>query len=113
MFLELSADPTPLVRDADGVIRVAGTRVTLDTLVHAFLLGATAEEIAQQYPAVDLAAVYAVVAFYLRRRPAVDAYLAEQAAAAASARERVEARFDPAGLRARLLARHAEPRASA
>lgn len=35
--------------DADGVIRVGGTRVTLDTLVEAFNEGATAEVIAQQY----------------------------------------------------------------
>jgi hypothetical protein len=35
--------------DADGVVRVAGTRVTLDTVVGAFDTGATAEEIAQQY----------------------------------------------------------------
>jgi hypothetical protein len=36
----------PLHTDADGVVRVAGTRVTLDTVVGAFEAGATAEEIA-------------------------------------------------------------------
>jgi uncharacterized protein (DUF433 family) len=39
----------PIQTDADGVVRVAGTRVTLDTIVGAFDAGATAEEIAQQY----------------------------------------------------------------
>ena len=38
----------PIHTDADGVVRVAGTRVTLDTIVAAFDAGATAEEIAQQ-----------------------------------------------------------------
>lgn len=39
----------PIHTDADGVVRVAGTRVTLDTIVGAFDTGATAEDIAQQY----------------------------------------------------------------
>ncbi len=39
----------PLVTGADAVVRVAGTRVTLDTLVLAIQEGASAEEIAQQY----------------------------------------------------------------
>lgn len=113
MRLDLTADLVPLAYDADGVLRVGGTRVRLDTVVGAFRVGATAEEIAQQHPALDLAAVYAVIAFYLRRRPAVDAYLAEQAVAAAGARAAAEAHGDPAGLRERLLARRAPARASA
>ena len=99
--------------DADGVLRVRGTRVRLDTVVGAFQLGATAEEIAQQYPAVDLPTAYTVIAFYLRRRLEVDAHLAAQAAAGATARAAAEARFDPAGLRERLLARRGVSRASA
>jgi uncharacterized protein (DUF433 family) len=113
MTLDLTADPVPLAYDAEGVLRVAGTRVRLDTVVGAFRLGATAEEVAQQYPAVDLAAVYAVIAFYLRRRPAVDAYLAAQAARAGEVRAEAEAHFDPVGVRARLLARRGAARASA
>jgi uncharacterized protein (DUF433 family) len=37
--------PAPLVKDADGVLRVAGTRVTLDSIVASFDLGATPEEV--------------------------------------------------------------------
>jgi len=43
----------PIHTDADDVVRVAGTRVTLDTIVAAFDTGATAEEIAQQYSSVS------------------------------------------------------------
>ena len=111
--VDLSAEPAPVAYDADGVLRVRGTRVRLDTVVGAFQLGATAEEIAQQYPAVDLPTAYAVIAFYLRRRPEVDAYLAAQAAVGESGRAAAEARFDPAGLRERLLARRGASRASA
>ena len=37
---------------------VAGTRVTLDSIVMAFDLGATPEEIVQRYPSVDLPSAY-------------------------------------------------------
>ena len=98
-------DPVPLAADRDGVLRVGGTRVTLDTLVAAFREGATAEEIAQQYPSLQLADVYAVIGYYLRRRDEVDAYLQQAAAAAADVQRENESQFDSAGVRARLLAR--------
>ena len=53
----------PIHTDVDGVVRVAGTRVTLDTIVGAFDAGATAEEIAQQYSSVPLADVYSVITY--------------------------------------------------
>jgi uncharacterized protein (DUF433 family) len=51
----------PLTADGQGVIRVAGTRVTLETVALAFERGATAEEIVQQYPTLGLADVYSVL----------------------------------------------------
>ena len=38
----------PIITGTDGVIRVSGTRVTLDSILFAFHEGATAEEIAQK-----------------------------------------------------------------
>ena len=73
--LMIAAEPIPLEADGEGVVRVGGTRVTLDTVVAAFNEGATAEEIVYQYPSLDLADVYAVIAYYLQRRPEVEAYL--------------------------------------
>ncbi len=49
MALTITNEVVPLRAEADGVIRVSGTRVTLDTVIAAFSEGATAEEIAQQY----------------------------------------------------------------
>lgn len=95
----------PLETDADGVIRVGGTRVTLDTLVAAFNEGATPEEIAQQYPSLDLGDIYAVIGYYLHQRVEVEAYLDRRREQAASVRKENESRFDPRGLRERLLAR--------
>ena len=48
-------DLIPLAKDTLGVYRIGGTRVTLDSVVLAFLRGATAEEIAQKFPVLDLA----------------------------------------------------------
>jgi len=95
----------PIHTDADGVVRVAGTRVTLDTLVAAFDAGATAEEIAQQYSSVLLPDVYSVITYYLRHKAEVSAYLQTRQEEAAAVREEVERRFPPSGIRERLLAR--------
>lgn len=95
----------PIHTDADGVVRVAGTRVTLDTIVGAFDAGATAEEIAQQYPSVPLADVYSVITYYLRHRAEVCTYLKRREEQADRVRDEVERRFPSSGLRERLLAR--------
>jgi uncharacterized protein (DUF433 family) len=105
MTLTIGAEPVPLVLDADGVARIGRTRVTLDTLVAAFEEGATAEEIAHQYPSLQLADVYSVIGYYLRRRQDVDTYLRERQRLAGTVRAQNESRFDPQGLRARLMAR--------
>lgn len=104
LFVE-QTEPVPLVADSDGVIRVKGTRVTLDTVAQAFDHGATAEEIAQQYPTLPLADVYAVLGYLLRHQAKVAAYLEERATRSTAIREDNERRFDPEGVRARLLAR--------
>jgi len=65
----------PIHADADGVVRVAGTRVTLDTIVGAFDGGATAEEIARQDSAVPLPDIYSVITDRLRHKPEVCPYI--------------------------------------
>jgi uncharacterized protein (DUF433 family) len=101
----VTADSVPLSTVPDGVIRVSGTRVTLDIVVAAFLQGATAEAIADQYPSVPLADVYTILGHYLRHRVEVDRYLAGRRQQAAAVRQENEAAADPTGIRARLLAR--------
>jgi uncharacterized protein (DUF433 family) len=105
MSLIVEPQPVPLTTTPEGVVRVSGTRVTLDTVVGAFLDGATPETITQQYPSLALADVYAVISYYLRNRAEVDAYLAQGKAASTQIRRQHEARNDPTGIRARLLAR--------
>ena len=102
----------PLFTDPDGAVRVRGTRVTLDSIITAFRAGATAEEIAQQFPRVALADAYLIIAHYLNHTTDIDSYLFQREAEAASLKRQVEARFDPAGVRDRLIARRNAERSS-
>jgi len=105
MTLDVAPEPVPLLSDPRGVVRVGSTRVTLDTVVAAFATGATAEEIAHQYPSVELADIYAVITYYLRHRTEVNDYLRGRERDAGEVRADNEARYDPVGVRERLLAR--------
>jgi uncharacterized protein (DUF433 family) len=66
----LNLESFPLQADSEGVIRVRGTRVMLDTIWAAFQEGATAEEIVQQYPSLSLADACQAIGYSLRN-PAV------------------------------------------
>jgi uncharacterized protein (DUF433 family) len=82
------------VEQRDGGYWIAGARVSLDSIVYAFVEGQTAETIAQSFPLLSLEQVYGAIAFYLANRDEVDAYLARS-------REDYEAK--------RLAARDADP----
>ena len=100
-----TTERVPVQTDADGVVRVVGTRVTLESLVAAFDTGATAEEVVQQYPSVALADVYTVIAYYLRHQPEIQVYLTQRRQQAAQVCEQNEGCFAPSGVCDRLLAR--------
>ena len=105
--LAIKTEPIPLHPDSDGVVRVGGTRVTLDTIVVAFEEGATAEEIVYQYPSLRLADVYSVIGYYLQRHSEVEAYLRRRQEQAVEVRQRNKKRCEPRDIRERLLARRA------
>lgn len=102
----------PLRLTEDGTIRVADSRVSLESVVHHYKLGASAEQIAHKFPALDLADVYATITYYLSHEATVEEYLKQQEAKGDRVQERIES--DPqyqkqsAELRARLLARKSE-----
>ncbi len=106
MILIVETQSVPLKADQDGVMRVGATRVTLDTVVHAFNEGHTAEEIVSHYPALKLADVYAVISYYLNNEAAVDVYLQQQEEAAEKMWLEIEAKPDYQTFRKRLIARH-------
>ena len=63
------------VENVGGAYRVAGSRVSLDSVVYAFLRGESPDGIAESFPALNLEQVYGAIAFYLSHRDTIDAYL--------------------------------------
>jgi uncharacterized protein (DUF433 family) len=108
MTLVVTAEPMPLATDADGTVRIGSTRVTLDTVVAAFREGMTTEGIVEQYPSLRLPDVYLVIGYILNHQEEVDTYLHARQQLAAESRRENEARFDPTGVRARLMARRGQ-----
>ena len=102
------AEPPPLHVDQDGVVRVAKTRVTLDTVIHAYQRGEAAEEIANAYETLELTDIYGALFFYLRHKKEVEAYLEARRLQAEEVRRQNEALWPSYGIRERLLARRKE-----
>lgn len=66
------------VEERNGGYYVAGTRVSLDSIVHGFLEGLSPEAILEDFDTLTLEQVYGAIAYYLASRPAMDAYLVQQ-----------------------------------
>src|SRR5437667_12713651 len=99
----------PLTVTEQGNIRIKGSRVSLDSIIHHFKLGATAEQIVQSFPSLSLGDVYSSIAYYLTHRQEIEAYLEEQETAADNLQEQLESNPDYqaeiAELRSRILGR--------
>ena len=99
----------PLQLTEDGTIRIADSRVSLDSVLYHYKLGASAEQIAQKFPALDLADVYASISYYLNHEETVEEYLRQQEAKGDEVQREIESapqyQKQSAELRARLLAR--------
>jgi len=84
----------PYVEQIEGVYRLAGTRVSLDSIVYAFWRGQAAESIAQSFPVLTLEQVYGALTFYLAHQAEVDPYL-DQAKADFQALRETARKLDP------------------
>jgi uncharacterized protein (DUF433 family) len=104
----IEAHAPALQLDETGTVRVGGTRVTLDTVVGAYLDGASAESIAEAYPAVSLADVYETISYYLRHRGQLDDYLRQRKQQGEELRRQIESRPENREFRERLLSRARE-----
>jgi uncharacterized protein (DUF433 family) len=109
MILPIQPVEVPLFDDGQDGLRVTGTRVLLERIIHAFEDGATPEGIIQSYDTLNLADVYAVLTWYLRHKTEVADYLRKRAEEAETIRRTIEAKQpDRTELRARLMARRAQ-----
>ena len=95
----------PLTLGEDGTIRITGSRVTLESVIHQFKNGATAEQIQEDFPSLKLGDIYSAIAYYLRHSAAVEEYLSQQDTAAAETRQEIESHQDTSALRERLRRR--------
>jgi uncharacterized protein (DUF433 family) len=100
-------DAIPLSKDAHGVYRVGGSRVTLDLVVRAFNRGATPEEIAQDFPSIQLPDIYQVIGYYLKHDSELAEYFNRRNREEQAMLEAHQEEWSPRGLRERLLARRA------
>ena len=96
MLPTLLADPLPMTVDDAGTIRVGSTRVLLDLIIQDYQRGLTAQQIAENYSTIDLADVYAVLAYYLRHRAEIDLYMERRREEADALRQKIEAALPPA-----------------
>ncbi len=107
--MEIHTDPVPLRVDESGAVRVGKTRVLYYLLLHAYKDGHSPEQIVEMYDTLDLADVYAVIAYYLRHKDDVETFLSEVEKRAAEIRREIEANQPPREeVRARLEARWAK-----
>ena len=86
------------VEQRDGGYWVAGTRVSLDSIVYAFRRGAAPESIKRSFPVLSLEEIYGSITFYLAHEQEIDAYL-----------EATEAELDSKGKQLNAEARKARP----
>jgi uncharacterized protein (DUF433 family) len=89
--------------DEQGVVRIGGSRITLDVIVADYRAGRSAEEIALAYPALSLAEVYAAIAYYLAHRDEVDRYCADGAREAGLVQRKLQSLPGSRALRERIV----------
>lgn len=102
----------PLTQGQDGAIRVSGTRVPIDSILHHFKLGAVPEQIVYMFEGLRLADIYSVIAYYLSHQEIIEKYLRKQEGREAAALQRLESdpnyQREKREFRERLMARWAD-----
>jgi uncharacterized protein (DUF433 family) len=89
------------IEERDGNYYVAGTRISLDSIVYAFRRGESPETICQNFELLRLEEVYGGIAYYLANQAEIDAYLIRQNERWAEGRHNSESL--PADVRQKLM----------
>lgn len=106
MSIALRLEKPPMVEDSTGAIRVGGSRVLLELVIHAFQDGASPESIVQRYDTLSLSDVYSTIGYFLRHQESVGAYLKQREEMAKAVRQSVMSQQpDMRLIRSRLIAK--------
>lgn len=105
MNLEPLTITIPLKTDEHGAIRVSDTSITLDAVIGRYHMGDSPEAIHDSFDALPLNDIYAVIAYYLAHRDALDAYLERREEQATQIRQEWERQYPPKVTKAELQAR--------
>jgi uncharacterized protein (DUF433 family) len=89
------------IEEREGNYYVAGTRISLESIVHGFRRGDSPETICQNFELLRLEEVYGAIAYYLANQADIDTYLLRQSQKWAEGRRTAEPL--PADLRERLM----------
>src|SRR5580700_5534057 len=89
------------IEQRDGNYYIPNTRISLDSIVHAFRRGESPETIRQNFELLQLEEVYGAIAYYLANQAEIDDYLMRQNEKWAEGRRNAEPL--PVDLRERLM----------
>jgi uncharacterized protein (DUF433 family) len=64
------------IEQRNGGYYIAGKRILLDSVVHAFRRGASPESILRSFPLLTLEEIYGAITYYLSNQSQIDEYLA-------------------------------------
>ncbi len=110
MIKEFGVVAVPLEQNEQGVIRVSGTRVSLDSILHAYYNeGATAEEIVLQFPTCLIENIYTIISWALNNPEFVNEYLNTQRKRRNQLENEIKQTYPTNNLRSRLLLRSQKP----
>jgi uncharacterized protein (DUF433 family) len=68
---------SPYIEERSGGLYVAGSGVSLDSVVIRFQEGASPDQIVRSFPSLKPSQVYGVIAYYLENENAIKDYIAE------------------------------------
>jgi uncharacterized protein (DUF433 family) len=111
--LPFYADLPPLRMDEGGAVRVGRSRIRLGLVVEQYENGMSPEDMVRAYDTLLLADVHAVIAYYLRHRDEVRAYLKWRGEEADALRTKIEADHPPLSRQELLARRHTPGKADA
>jgi uncharacterized protein (DUF433 family) len=97
-----------VITDEHGVMRVAGTRVMVDSVLAGWQEGQSPESIRESYPSLNLEQVYGAITFIIAHPNEIAAYVRKQDEVWAKFKAECDANPPPVVLRLRALQRSRE-----